>query len=346
MKKIALIADPWVGSMKRAEAFIKENSNKSFTIFKINSDGKDDLSLQHTPKGKYELKKIVDYDQNEFDLVLVMNDKHFHFVLEKYLPFAKNMVDKASLNESLKSFGDGFLKSSGFTPDDVVFVKPRVGAGQYATDELNYKPHKFKDLQVDMRGQVVQEFVDSPVVVSVTLVGNGKTLEFIDVTEAHHLVDNAGRSLNSFLKSVINEKSRYEKYISLAFAFTKFIDYDTIPGVFMLQFLTRPDGSICCNDFNVRTGPVSDYMTLLGFTHRIHRMIPFMLGDEPFNNVNFAHQRYQCYLEEKDQESPISDRVVRSVNPRYRLVEEKTSGIIRNDYDSFLEILDSVKDPV
>lgn len=330
-KHIAFIGDPWAGSIRRLEAFVLMNPNYKFTF--VNA-----INLVNE-KIKIPCESILysEFDKNNYDLVLTLNDKHFDKILPNNLP---NVVDKSILNYQITNFGLPHFENLGFEDNDLVFIKPIIGAGQYTTDSISYRKHYYKDIKNQVEPyHLVQEFIDSPIVYFVTYVCNGRSVEFIDVTEAYHLVDNKGISLNTHLESKIHVKERYQYLIDLGKSFIHFISYNTVPGIYMTQFMRSINGKFYLNDFNVRTGPASDYATTMGiFNHRIHSMIPFIIGDKSFKKITDPPVRYRCYLEKDG--VPLSPYVQNiNFNARVLCIENKQSGLIRDDYESYLEIL-------
>lgn len=331
--KIALIGDPWVGSVRRAKTFIQESPlNIDFTFVNMVEECNLELELP----GNIRVIGKSEYNKCDFDNVLVMNDKHFQYAIDFYNPTLPNMVDKHVLADKSAEFGFGNFNDL----TDKVFIKPRLGAGQYSSNDFCYKIFSNDDIPLDAYNPdiVIHRYVDCEVIISVTLVCDGNTIEFIDVTEANHLKDANEKNINTHLISKIEHSEQYQEFIGNAINFIKYIQYDKIPGVYMLQFMQDASG-VYLNDFNIRSGPVADYMTELGYVHRIHRMIPYMFCGSQFKDCNIPHLVYQCYLKDKITKQAPSKRVVdRPAILSTHISDNKTSGLIRNDYISILEI--------
>jgi hypothetical protein len=374
-KKIAFIGDPWIGAIKRLSAFIKLSPpNYEFTFINAEEGMNDNLLNGRsnetiiTPPLPKNVKSLFlsEFIFDDYDLVLPLNDKHFFKTVsplrKKRLP--GDLTNKITLNlivERFSSPSPGPLSTIPINPTvGPVFVKPIVGAGQYTTDSLSYRRHdsihivtKDHPEEYNPNIHLIQEYfpTENTKINFVTFVSNGEhTLELIDFTEATHILgggdSKTGKNINIHLESKLIEQGRRgNSYIQLAEDFIRFAQYDTIPGIFMLQFMTVTDGHnssskrVFLNDFNVRSGPAADHATVNGiFNHRIHSMIPFMLNDVEGGGETYPHIRYRCYLTDLITDIPL-DPTIQQTNNRVLCVEDTQSGLIRNDYHTYIEIL-------
>lgn len=344
MKKIAFLGEPWTGAIVRATAFIKTNPDYEYT-FVLASFESTEVEWQDTLPSFVKIISKNNFEYDNYDLVLPLNDRHFQSILDNHSSVKMpNMVDKTQLNDAIYKFGQlTSFKSSNFSDNDIVFIKPRIGAGQYTTDSISYRIHRYGDIKLHPQLtslHTIQNFVDCPIVVSVTVGSNGLgDLGLIDVTEAHHGIDRLGKNINMHLVSMYGMHEKYQDFVDISEKFLKFINYDSIPGIFMLQFMTDVDGQRYLNDFNVRTGPAQDVMTKLGFlVCRTHRVLPFIAKDSDYKSLDLEHPRWRCYLE--NNRVPLSNRVKNIDYTNRKLVSEnKTSGLIRSDYQSYIELI-------
>lgn len=345
-KRIAFFGEPWHGSMQRFDAFMRSNPQYEYSFINANKsmnqnyfDSGQIHPFELVPSHPFESKFFYDFNPSEYDVILTLNDKFFDKVLAAYGSSCPNLVDKNILEQANKDFGFKVIQSSDFEDNQMVFVKPRIGAGQYAIDDLSYKKFRYGEIKdrLNLSIHKVQEFLPSPLFTFVsTLVDHGGNIEFMDVTQAYHLFDYKDVSLNCLLESKSNQVEKFAEQISLAKEFIKFVKLDTIPGIYMCQFTTDFLNII---DFNVRSGPIADYVTFNDlYTHKIHNNFSFIVEDRPVNQ-ELRYPRYRCYLE--DMNGTIICPLVQKpdfVNRRL-LYENKTSGLIRSDYHTYLEIL-------
>jgi hypothetical protein len=351
MKKILFFGLPLSGTIIRANAFIKSNPQYEYTfcdMFGINDKyeietifGEEIAEIRKTMKYTeiYKLNECPDI----FDLVLALNDKFFQRVLDYHWVYYPNLVDKRVLNDVVgKVEGLTPFKTDGFSDDEIVFIKPRIGAGQHtdASDNISYKKHFYGHIKhLDLTHFAIQEFLYTPMVISVTLVSNGSEFRLVNFAEAYYATDENGKSLNTHVESrmrKIQGMKWAQKYIDLAKALLHEAHYDEIPGIFMVQFMREYD-KIYVNDVNVRSSPAVDIAAQLGLiNNRVHNTLGFMIGDNDLEDSTDISD-YRCYLETHDGKilSPLVE------NPdkenRYLLRENKQSGIIRNDYFTFME---------
>jgi hypothetical protein len=344
-KIIACMGDPWSSAVKRFEAFARNTDPQHYSFVYVLMPvvwGPEPhyVDLDYTPDDLcFELVRYGDYDWDDPDLVMALNDKHWQRVLNHYDPTRPNLADKCVLNQCLRESGHDYLQTDNFDPEAWVFVKPRQGAGQYTTVDFAYRPVQYKQLaslNINPDQYTVQEYIDCPLVTNLTFVCNGHDLALADLTKAYHMTDRKGGNLNSHLESYWYDRHNHEDYIVRARDFIKDVGYNTVPGIYMTQYINDHRGTYLI-DFNVRTGPVQDRMTVENFLiSRYHRMIPFMCRDKTFDQCYFETPGWRAYLE--DETGILSPRIK---NPDYdnRILvsDNKTSGIIRNDYKTYIE---------
>lgn len=345
MRKVAFLGDPWSGTVKRAKAFASQNLDIKFTFvnmpvwindhyeyYQIDSDFPDNIR---------EIRFDV-FSHNEYDLVLNLNDKHFDKILSVYAPELKNLFNKSELNSVLKNNNFEYLKSDNFELEDTVFVKPIFGSGQYCPphDRFSYRVHQYKSVKhVNGNFFTIQEYINNPSIISVLFVSNGKSVEFLDITDAIYLFDAQGKSLNTGVESKHHIKDRYEIYISESRRLIDVAGYNKIKGVFMIQFLTdhKSGRKIIC-DFNMRTGPAADEVTINNVAKlQVHNSIKFMLGEIDFADIDIKPARYRCYLEIDGKVLANFDNI--KYNSRILVDGEKGSGLIRSEYKTYIEKL-------
>lgn len=346
-KRIAFLGEPWHGAMCRLESFMKVHPEYEYSFVNANVQMNQNFEqtgyrhpFEHVPKNHFESKfYYVDFKSQEYDLVLTLNDKFFDKVLLANNSTCPNLTDKKILNQFTADFGFRPIQTTDFQDDQEVFIKPIIGAGQFAFSNLDYKRFKYgkvKDL-IDPKIHYVQEFLKSPLFTFVSMiVGKAGEIKVMDVSQAYHLFDYKGVSLNCYLESKSNQLSAFTENIEAAMEFIRFTRLDTVPGIYMTQFSTDFLNII---DFNVRTGPIADYVTLHGlYEHKFQRNLPFIVGDAEFDERENTF-RYRCYLEDKD--GKILSPLIQDPDFENRLliVENKTSGLIRNDYNTYLEII-------
>lgn len=339
MKKIAFIGEPQAGTVRRFDSFIKLSPDYEYTFVRYMSwvDGVYD----YHPVQSINYFNVIDrpqFNPSDFDLVMVGNDKFFSDLIAIYSPLCYDVTNKRILNQLVERTNNNAIKVSGFLDNETVFVKPKKGSGQYSDDEYGYRCHKFKDIKhLSANNYVIQQFFSNPSIISLLYVCNGQEINFVDITDATYLFDETGKILNTHVESVIKNKEQYQKYIDASERFIKSCGYVDIPGVYMPQFMTDND-QIYLIDFNVRTGPATDAQTYYGFIdHSVHKMIPFIIGDKTFDEVYTPHIPYRCYLERDGH--IISPRVKNPdmINRILLSSDSKTSGLIRNDYNTYLE---------
>jgi hypothetical protein len=340
-KTVAFLGDPWVGSVRRFEAFISQTDLSQYRLIYVLMPVNGRYhKLEYYPVGyDYELRQHCDFSSQDVDLLITLNDKHWQHILDHYAPDAPNLVDKTVLNNCLCQAGLDYLQTGGFQPNDWVFVKPRLGAGQYTTTDFCYRKLPYDQvtrLNLDQDIYAIQEYIDCPRVISTTFVSDGRNLEFIDVTQAYHMTDHAGANLNTHLETHVHMQEKYVTQIALARQFITHMNYVRIPGIYMTQFIQDHRGTYLM-DFNVRTGPGQDRMTVERFiVHRIHAMIPFMMGDRPSSDFARTPELWRIYQERDGQ--PVSPLVADPDRQnRMLVVDNKTSGLIRSDYNTFVE---------
>lgn len=345
MRKVAFLGDPWSGTIHRACAFASQNLDIDFTFVNMPvwiNDNFQYFEIKNELLCNIKLIKFESFDHTEFDLVLNLNDKHFEKILSYYAPSLKNLFNKNELNLALKSFGFDFLQTENFKLDDIVFVKPVFGSGQYCppTDKFSYRVHSFKHVKhLNTKFFTIQEFINNPSIISVLFVSNGNDVEFLDVTDATYLFNENGKSLNTGVESRYNNKELYVTYINDARKLIYDVGYNNVKGIFMVQFLTdeKTGRKIIC-DFNMRTGPAADEVTINKLLRlQVHNTIKFMLGDARFADINVQPVQYRCYLEQNNK--PLAN--IRNINydERILIVGEKDSGLIRSDYETYIEKL-------
>ena len=150
--------------------------------------------------------------------------------------------------------------------------------------------------------------------------------------------DRLGKSLVVYGESLIHQIDEYRMQCDKIITFLKIHGYDKIKGIFSLQFLHTSENSSewYLHDFNSRTGPFTVELQLSGLIDpRIYRMMKCMVGDMPLSGINENAQRFRHYTED-------NGKILSSLNiipspERLMLRANKRSGMIRNDYQVFIE---------
>lgn len=345
-KQIAFLGEPWYGSMVRLESFMMSNPeydysfiNANLEMNKKNMQGEPDHPFEFTPNHFFKSRFFHDFDPSEFDLILTLNDKFFDKVLTANNSSCPNLTDKLILSEATSRFGFDKIETENFNDSDIVFVKPIIGAGQYAFDNLCYKKFQYDHIKNEINAErhIVQHFINSPLFTFVSSIINiNGQIEIMDVSQAYHTFDYKDVSLNCHLESKSHELELYTENIELTKEFLTFTGFTSLPGIYMCQFTTQ-QGQLSVIDFNVRTGPISDFVTLNNlYTARVQNNFSFIVENKPIKR-DVKYPDFRCYLEKNGK---ILSPLVK--NPdfenRKRLIENKTSGLIRNDYETYLEI--------
>ena len=119
--------------------------------------------------------------------------------------------------------------------------------------------------------------------------------------------------------------------------FLAFIGYDKMKCIFNVQFLVN-NSKFYIMDFNTRTGPISCQLELYCLMDpRVYKLVPFLAGDKTAEECvgNKPIERYRNYAE--FQGKTVTSRVFYKNPKRVIVSENKTSGIVRNDYEVYIE---------
>ena len=337
MKKVAYIGSNQTGSFKRAEAFIKNSEGYEHTYVLFQDSLLPPVYWLEYPNFKFIHSSRFKF--SDYDLVLHMNDNLFDLVLKNSDADLPNMADKAVLDQKAKEFGFPTFKTEGFDDEDFVVVKPSISSGSYSPSHECYSKQKFKDVKkfVNDPEYVIQEYVDTSCVIMFSIVSNGKDLYDCDIVEYEYLPDHNGKFFSAYMESKADLIPQYREQIDKLRSFLSFIGYDKLKCIFNVQFLVN-NGKFYIMDFNTRTGPISCQLELHGLMDpRVYKLVPFLAGDKTAEECvgNKPIERYRNYAE--FQGKTVTSRVFYKNPKRVLVSENKTSGIVRNDYEVYIE---------
>ena len=337
MKKVAYIGANQTGSFKRAEAFIKNGLGYEHTYVIFSENPETPAEWLNYPNTK--IIQAPQFKYEDYDLVLHMNDKLFDMILEKSGKDLPNMADKDALAQKAREFGLDTFKVDNFSDEDNVIVKPRISSGSYSERSDCYSKQKFKDVKhlFGHPGFVIQEYHETSKVIMFSIVSSGEELFNCDVVEYEYLPDHHGKFFSAYMESQAHLIPHYKEQIDKLRAFIKFIGYDKIKSIFNVQFLVEGD-KFYIMDFNTRTGPISCQLELHGLMDtRVYKLVPFMVGDKTLQECisNKPLERYRSYAELNGE--TLTKKVFYKNPSRVRVVEKKSSGAIRDDYEVYVE---------
>lgn len=336
MKKICYVGDNNEGALRRAFAFICANPEYEHYYVCIGPHKQLHYAI---PCNVFYLDEAhVNYSL--FDLVLNVTDKTFTTILN-IAGITRNLTNKQELSETALEFGFNVPATSNFADLDTVFVKPVMSSGAYAVEDFCYRPIKFEEIKklgLDPTKYLIQQFIDSRFTLQFSVISDGNTLQIYDIILLEFDRDRLGKSLVVYGESLIHQIDEYRMQCDKIITFLKIHGYDKIKGIFSLQFLHTSENSSewYLHDFNSRTGPFTVELQLSGLIDpRIYRMMKCMVGDMPLSGINENAQRFRHYTED-------NGKILSSLNiipspERLMLRANKRSGMIRNDYQVFIE---------
>lgn len=347
-KKIAFLGEPWHGAMIRLESFMKVNPQYDFSFVNCNEQmnqnnlkGFPDHPFEFQPTCTFTSSFFHNFNPDEYYSIFVLNDKFFDKLITVKKSKCLNLTNKKILEQEVERFGLGKIKSTNFDDDDIVFVKPILGAGQYAPDNISYRKFRYSDIKelLNPNFHIVQDYIDEPIVTFVnSIVSPDGEIDIIDVSQAYHSFDTKEQSLNCHLESKFSIIDQFAEHISITKEFLKSTNLISIPSVYMLQF-ARYYGNLIITDFNVRTGPIADIVTAYGYyKHKIQSNLSFMVESTPIVN-DVVYPRFRCYLEK---DGIVISPLIENRDFANRILLDggnKTSGLIRSDYETYLEII-------
>lgn len=332
--KICYVGDNNEGALKRCQAFVKANPQYEHFYALIGPHKQKHHTIPYA---------VTHIDESEFkysdyDLVLNVNDKTFFILAEQTEPQIPNFADKKTLSKFAKQFGFNVPKDEGFQDSDLVFVKPTLSSGGYSEEKFCYKKIEFGAVKVASSNDkyLIQQYIPSDLTLQFSVVSNGKEAHIYDIILLEFKTDTAGKAM------VVYGESDYHKFSSLyqdqckrVLEFIKFSGYDKVKGIFTLQFLD-PGKGWYLHDFNTRTGPFTVELELAGYLDpRIYKMLPFIVGAKTYDEVKQPIRKYLHYTE--DNGKILSCQSFTPSQNRLRLTSNKKSGMIRNDYQIFIE---------
>jgi hypothetical protein len=332
--KICYVGDNNEGALKRCQAFIKVNPQYEHFYALIGPH----KQKHHTIP--YDITHIdeTEFRYSDYDLVLNMNDKTFFILAEQIEPRIPNFTDKKTLSEFAKQFGFNVPKDENFQDCDLVFVKPTLSSGGYSEEKFCYRKIDFGAVKAFASNDkyLIQQYIPSDLTLQFGVVSNGKEAHIYDIILLEFKTDLVGKTMVVYGESDYNKfSSLYPEQCKRVLEFIKVSGYDRVKGIFTLQFLD-PGNGWYLHDFNTRTGPFTVELELNNFINtRIYKMLPFIAGKKTFNDVNQNIENYRHYTE--DNGRILSDVRIFPSSNRLHVVSNKRSGMIRNDYQVFIE---------
>lgn len=342
MKKIAYLGINQRGGFRRAEAFIKHGPQyeHTFVIF-LEYEGESPDPKYQIPYPNVRYITFDEFDFNDYDLVLHMNDKLFKHVLKNIDPSIEDMADKNAMERAAKVFGFPMLRTEGFADDDLVILKPISSSGSYSKDTRCYSKIKFADVKsfVGDTNFIIQEFVDTKDVVMFSTISNGKGDFYrCDVVDYEYVPDRKGQFFPQYMESRFELIPHYSEMFDKIEAFMRFISYDKLKTIANIQFLKSGD-EFFIMDFNTRTGPNSAESDINNIMDpRVYRLLPFLLGEKSAEECvgTGPFENYLFYVEE-DGKIVTTKRPIVPDPKRVCISEDKTSGAFRNDYINYMQ---------
>ena len=332
--KVCYVGDNNAGALKRCQAFIKANPQYEHFYALIGPH----KQKHHTiPYGVTYIDES-EFRHSDFDLVLNMNDKTFFILAEQTDPQIPNFADKKTLSKFAKQFGFNVPKDEGFQDSETVFVKPTLSSGGYSEEKFCYRKIDFRDVK-DISGNdkyLIQQYIPSDLTLQFCVVSNGKEAHIYDIILLEFKTDRDGKIMVVYGESNLNKFGElYRDHAEKVLEFIEFSGYNKVKGIFTLQFLD-PGNGWYLHDFNTRTGPFTVELELNSYLNpRIYGMLPFIAGDKPFDEVTQHVENFRHYTEDNGQ--ILSSRYFTTSPNRLLAVSNKRSGMIRNDYQVFIE---------
>lgn len=355
--KIAFLCLNLVDAIRRAEAFIKNSQDHSFTIVLVREWHDKESRPPRAYSIPYQNVDYIedrDFDPDVFDLVLVNNDKAFKMLIkEVYNGKLVDLSDKSVFQEKLLEFG-GFdliptnVEGYTFADDEIVFAKPRNSSGGYSELDICYNPRKYSEVKhLDQDKFIIQKYFDSPQILLLSFVNNGEHLVLYDVVEQEFMQSENKNVFTSYIKSDLYLREQFDGLVQKLRGFFAFCNFQAFKGFFGVQFLIY-NGKFYPIDCNLRTGPLAMEIELRDLLDtRMYKSIPFFFGDQACkeyleNPSNY--ESYTCYAE-KDGKLTTSRQFIPNFEERIQIFGNKTSGTFRSDYEMFIEKSNSLFTP-
>ena len=350
--KIAFLCLNLVDTLRRAEAFIKNEPHHDFTIVIVREDHDREArppKVYSIPYPNVDYIEDAEFVSDNFDLVLPNNDKACKLLFsEVYGGQLPNLSDKVIFQRMLESFGKFDLletsvdkQSPPFADDSLVIAKPANSSGGYSSSRLCYNKRRFFEVQHFFGDDsfLIQEYRDSNDILLLSFASNGGDLVLYDIVEQEFGQSKNLNIFTSFMKSNLYLRDGHQELIEKTREFFNFCGFGKFKGFFGVQFL-RHDGKFFPIDCNLRTGPLAMEIELRNLLDtRMYKAIPFFLGSaeckEYLENPT-AYEAYLCYAEENGHLTTAKP-FTPNTNSRIQISSDKTSGTFRKDYTMFIE---------
>lgn len=366
MKKVAYFGYSYVsGALKRARAYVQHNPEFEHTYVTVDDFILNSHWFKTTEKEQIFFNernipfvRAQDVKSSDFDIVVLMSDKAF----QEYIEFTgktgiKNVCDKEILTREAQAFGFSVPKTSGFTTNDFIIIKPKLSSGGHAEETFCYRKIRYHDNfkffnSENRENYLVQEFIDTDRVIQFNFVigklgvtPNGvfdfqfSSVDGGKVTPVYMVSYPTAEKFVSYVEEYSLSSIKALQEMSMRFLISQ--GYGELPGFYTVQFLPFA-GKFYIHDINLRIGPGAVEAGLRHlFDSNLFSNLKTMLGIAKLEDLPHDDNLAYAFYLEKNGERLIhtAKKFEEDYVNRIRCTENKNSGFIRSDYETYLQIL-------
>lgn len=345
--KIGYIGNNYLSSFRKVEAYAKCNPHHTHVFYKVKEyDAEVMDDSYHIGYENYSSKLFSEFNINDVDLVISINDRYFRKILEIYNLNINNLTHKNELQIAAEKFiienNPCFSnpKNTDFNDDDVVIVKPFNSSGTYDPNPIGYKTFTYSDIKdrvpaLKAKNYIIQERIQSDEVILLHFISNGDKIYCADIGEQQFIPDGDCRPFLAYTESGFLNKPEYAqlKQDCLNFLITE--HYYSVVSHFTIQCVKK-DNKYYIIDCNTRVGPSSVEVELLDIASaKFFNYLDFMLKNEEFENVVVSQNPGFVHFASRDSKI-LTDRFIDTSKKAKRfLSDNKKSGVNRSDIDIY-----------